>query len=83
MITEDKDIMLKDILRGMSLDVLDDKALEGFGLMDTGVSFGRGTYKLYATDKLRVVLDQVEGGYRIKYVYEAQDQYNIPKTTQG
>jgi len=85
MITEDKDIMLKDILRGMSLDVLDDKALADLGLVDTGLVFGpdlagivlesNQAYRLYAAGKLRVVIAKVEDGYRINYVYEVQDSF--------
>ena len=76
MVDQDKDITLKDILKGMSLDVLDDKVLADLKLVDTGLVFGPDQiYRLYAVDKLRVVLAKVEDGYRISYVYEAQNSF--------
>ena len=76
MINRDEDIQLKDILKGMTLDVLDDKVLADLNLEDTGLIFGPDQiYRLYAVGKLRVIVAKVENGYRINYVYEAQNSF--------
>ena len=76
MVNRDEHIQLKDILKGMALDVLDDKVLTDLNLEDTGLVFGPNqVYRLYAVGKLRVIVAKVEDGYRINYVYEAQNSF--------